>query len=173
MPVVAVVGKDMLDARTNIKYRHSNILLCLSVPNSLLVLWHKQVTDHSKYLSLLNEAIEDGVVAIREDSEAITQKLYQRAGKLSNEVKKAGRGREALLRQEFLLPVCAKEAVTTRQLQAEIKELKSNLASTVEELALSQDAIESMTLQLNKLMTERDEMVNCEKKFADVGNRRS
>ena len=28
-----------------------------------------------------------------------------------------------------------------------------------------------MTLQLNKLMTERYEMVNCGKKFADVGDK--
>ena len=171
LPVVSVVGKDMLDDRTNIEYRHNDIVFCLSIPNSLLVLWHKQATKHTDYLSYLNGAIEDGVVAIREDAEAIAHKLYRRAGKLSNEVKKkAGRGREALLGREFILPVCAEEVVTTQQLQAEIRELKSDLASAVE-LALSQDAIESMTSQLNKMMAERDEMVNWGKKFADVGKK--
>ena len=172
LPVVSVVGKDMLDDRTNIEYRHNDIMFCLSIPDSLLVLWHKQATKHTDYLSYLNGAIEDGVVAIREDAEAIAHKLYRRAGKLSNEVKKkAGRGREALLGLEFILPVCAEEVVTTQQLQAEIRELKSNLASAVEELALSQDAIESMTSQLKKMMAERDKMVNCGKKFADVGKK--
>lgn len=66
------------------------------------------------------------------------------------------------------MPVCANEIVTARQLQAEIRELKSDLMSAVEELALSQDAIENMTLQFNKMMAERDEMVNCVKKFADA-----
>ena len=148
-------------------------MFCLSIPNSLLVLWHKQATKHTDYLSYLNGAIEDGVVAIREDAEAIAHKLYRRAGKLSNKVKKkAGRGREALLGREFILPVCAEEVVTTQQLQAEIRELKSDLASAVEELAVSQDAIESMTSQLNKMMAERDEMVNRGKKFADVDKKR-
>ena len=94
-----------------LEYRHSNILFCLSVPNNLLVSWHKQVTDYSKHLSLLNEAI---VVAIREDSEAIAQKLYRRAGKLSNEVKKkAGRGREALLWQEFVASLYQRSCYNT------------------------------------------------------------
>ena len=164
LPVVSVVGKDMLDDRTNIEYRHNDIVFCLSIPNSLLVLWHKQATKHTDYLSYLNGAIED--------AEAIAHKLYRRAGKLSNEVKKkAGRGREALLGREFILPICAEEVITTQQLQAEIRELKSDLASAVEELALSQNAIESMTSQLNKMMAERDEMVNCGKKFADVGKK--
>lgn len=88
LPVVAVMGKDMLDDTTNVEYRHNDILFCLSVPNTPLVSWHKQATKHRDYLSFLNEAIEDGVVAVREDSEAIAQKLYRRAGKLSNDMKK-------------------------------------------------------------------------------------
>ena len=40
--------------------------------------------------SLLNEAIEDGVVAVDEHSESLALKLYKRAALMHNEVKKEG-----------------------------------------------------------------------------------
>ena len=43
-------------------------------------------------------------------------------------------------------------------------ELESELASTMEELALTQDAVTHTKEQLQKLMVERDKMVHCGKK---------
>ena len=34
-PVVTVVGKDMIDSRTNMEYRSNDVLFCLSIPNRL------------------------------------------------------------------------------------------------------------------------------------------
>ena len=170
--VVTVVGKDMIDSRTNVEYKSNDVSFCLSIPNRLLVAWYKKAAKMDDYLSLLNELIEDRVVAIREDSESLALKLYKRSALVHNEVrKKAGRGRELLLECQFVLPVCVEDAVTVEQLQAEICELKSDLASAIKELVISQDAIDHMSLQLNGLLMERDEMVNNGKKITEVGRK--
>ena len=123
------------------------------------------------YLSYLNESIEDRVVAVHEDSESLALKLYKWAALVHNKVrKKDGRGRELLLERNFLLPVCVEDAVIVEQLQAEIHELESDLASAIEELAISQDAINHMSSQLNGLLMERDEMVN-NGKIMEVGKK--
>ena len=87
------------------EYRSKDVLFCLSIPNRLLVAWHKKVAKPNDYLSLLNESIEDRVVAINEHSESLAQKLYKQAALVHNDGrKKAGRGRELLHECVFLLP---------------------------------------------------------------------
>ena len=111
-------------------------------------------------------------MAVDEHSESLALKLYKRAALVHNEVKKkAGRGRELLLECVFVLPICAEDAITAEQLQAEICELESDLASAMEELAISQDAIDHMSTQFNGLLMERDEMINCGKKMVEVGKK--
>ena len=47
-------------------------------------------------------------------------------------------------------------------------ELESELASTMEKLALTQDAVTHTKEQLQKLVVERDEMVHCGKKVEEM-----
>ena len=50
-------------------------------------------------------------------------------------------------------------------------ELESELISTMEELALTKDAVTYTKKQLQKLMVERDEMVHCGKKVEEMSKR--
>ena len=50
-------------------------------------------------------------------------------------------------------------------------ELESELASTMEELTLTQDAVTHTKEQLRKLVVERDEMVHCGKKVEEMSKR--
>ena len=93
-------------------------------------------------------------------------------GKLASEVKKLkGTPRESLLTKSFLLPICRGDTISHRRLQAQVCELESELASTMEELALTQDAVTHTKEQLQKLVVERDEMVHCGKKVEEMSKR--
>ena len=124
--MVTVEGKQnvLLTTRNDLK-QCNEVLFSLRIPNRLLYEWYK-VFNRMHYLPLLNASIVDGVVAVSNDSEELSQKLYRRAGwcscsaclfcilvwfsfyigKLASEVKKLkGTPRESLLTKSFLLPI--------------------------------------------------------------------
>ena len=76
-----------------------------------------------------------------------------------------------LLTKTFLLPICRGDTISPRRSQAQVCELQSELASTTEELALTQDAVTHTKEQLQKLVVERDEMVHCGKKVEEMSKR--
>ena len=61
----------------------NEVLFSLRVPNRLLYEWYRKVFNRLDYLPLLNASIVDGVVAVSDDSEELSQKLYRRAGRCS------------------------------------------------------------------------------------------
>ena len=78
--VVTVEGKqDVLTTRDDLK-QCNEVLFSLRVPNRLLYEWHRKVSNRMNYLPLLNGSIVDGVVAVSNESEELSQKLYRRAG---------------------------------------------------------------------------------------------
>ena len=172
LPVVTIEGSDRPALSTPDQFRLENTVLSLCIPNRLLFEWYRKATQPRDYVSLLNASVVDGVVAVREDSDGIAQKLYRRAGKLFSDIKKKpGRAREQLLGQSFSLPVCGGEMTTVKALKKQIIELESDLTSAIEELAISQDSVVHMKEQMQKLMIERDEMVHCGKKYEDMSKR--
>ena len=81
--VVTVEGKqDVLTTRDDLK-QCNKVLFSLRIPNGLLYEWYK-VFNRMDYLPLLNASIIDGVVAVSNDSEELSQKLYRRAGGCSS-----------------------------------------------------------------------------------------
>ena len=81
--VVTVEGKQdvLLTTRDDLK-QCNEVLFSLRIPNRLLYEWYK-VFNRMDYLPLLNASIVDGVVAVSNDSEELSQKLYRRAGRCS------------------------------------------------------------------------------------------
>ena len=81
--VVAVKGKQdvLLTIRDDLK-QCNEVLFSLRIPNRLPYEWYKMF-NRMDYLPLLNASIVDGVVAVSNDSEELSQKLYQRAGRCS------------------------------------------------------------------------------------------
>lgn len=79
--VVTVEGKQdvLLTTRDDLK-QCNEVLFSLHVPNRLLYEWYRKVFNRMDYLPLLNASIVDGVVAVSDDSEELSQKLYRRAG---------------------------------------------------------------------------------------------
>ena len=79
--VVTVEGKQdvLLTTRDDLK-QCNDVLFSLRVPNRLLYEWHRKVSNRMNYLPLLNGSIDDGVVAVSNESEEMSQKLYRRAG---------------------------------------------------------------------------------------------
>ena len=59
--------------------------------------------------------------------------------------------RESLLRKSFLLPICQGDTVSPQLLQAQMCELESELTSTIEELALTKDAVTHTKEQLQNM----------------------
>ena len=76
-------------------------------------------------------------------------------GKLATEVEKLkGSLRESLLKKSFLLPVFPGDTISSRLLRAQVCKLEAELACTMEELALTQDAVTHVKEQLQKLVVE-------------------
>ena len=171
LPVVTIEGSDRPALSTPDQFRLENTVLSLCIPNRLLFEWYRKAAQPRDYVSLLNASVVDGVVAVREDSDGIAQKLYRRAGKLFSDIKKPGRAQEQLLDQSFSLPVCGGEMTTVKALKKQIIELESDPTSAIEELAISKDSVAHMKEQMQKLMIERDEMVHCGKKYEDMSKR--
>ena len=82
--VVTVEGKQdvLLTTRDDLK-QCNEVLFSLRIPNRLLYEWYKKVFNRMDYLPLLNASIVDGVIAVNNDSEELSQKLYRRAGQCS------------------------------------------------------------------------------------------
>ena len=92
--------------------------------------------------------------------------------------KKSGRARIVYLNRSSIISFSPDDVIKVSELQEEIEELEEDLAEfrhdftlAMEELAVTQEAIEHMSSQLNLVLLERSEVVNTGKTYEDVGSK--
>ena len=159
--------------------------MSLQVPNRLLYSWYQNNTVSSEYVPLVNSVILDKIIQLKPESEELAKKFRRSAKNVFGTVsKKSGRARMTYLARPSLVSFPSDCVIQVSKLQEENGVLQENdelreendalnrdFTLAIEELSATQEAAEHMTLQLNRVLAERSEVVNKGSTYDEVGTR--
>ena len=174
--------------------------MSLQVPNRLLYSWYQNNTVSSEYVPLVNSVILDKIIQLKPESEELAKKFRRSAKNVFGTVsKKSGRARMTYLARPSLISFPSDCVIQVSKLQEEngvlqeengvlqeengvlqeendeLREendaLNRDFTLAIEELSATQEAAEHMTMQLNRVLAERSDVVNKGSTYDEVGTR--
>ena len=121
---VSIVSIDDSCATGSLRHSEEPAIYSLRVPNRLLLDWHALNQNGTNYLELLNESIDDGVVAVDVHCERLERRIAHRASSIKKTVstRLRGRARMTQLEKTSLFDVRKGETVSATQVLLEVEE---------------------------------------------------